>query len=698
VKGTVPTSRATKGTVPTSCTDGLAAPTPGTVPGAPSTPSTPPRFPLTAIVAQDDLRTALLLCAIDPGLGGVLVRGERGTAKTTAVRALAALLPSIEVAVGCPYGVAPGEACPCEVEHVGVEVRGAPMVELPLGATIERVVGALDVRRALQAGEAVFEPGLLAAAHRGVLYADEVNLLPDAAVDVLLDVAASGVNVVERDGHGVRHPARFLLVGTMNPEEGELRPQLLDRFGLGVEVRAPSDPALRTEVVRRRLRFDADPAAFVAEFAGGEHMLGERLAAARAALPGVALPERQLVRITALCARLHIDGLRADLACTRAALALAALDGADEVADEHVERAAALALTHRLRRDPLAPPPSPQTVDDALAEQDAEEPESPSGGKDTKGSDPVTGDAASPDDDARGSDAGRSRDGSAPGTVPKPEPSPSSASGGREGTVPFGDREGTVPFVDAVPDLAPPPLALDALRANGPAGRRARARGTGATVGGRHGDDDIAIVPTLVAARGAHVQHHHLRSALREGRQGALVVLCVDASGSMGARRRMALVKGTALALLGDAYQRRDRVALVTFRGAGAQLPLAPTGAVDHAAAALTSLPTGGRTPIAAGLALAADVVRRERLREPDRAVVVVLVSDGRANAGDDPVLAAAALAKQKIQLVVVDGEQGPVRLGGARRIAAAAGGTAIDLDPRADGQALAGRLRALAS
>src|SRR4051795_10162906 len=257
------------------------------------------RFPLTAILAQDDLVTALLLCAVDPDLGGVLVRGERGTAKTTAVRALAALLPEQEVLAGCPYGAAPDEDCPCEHQHDGVAPRDAPMVELPLGATIERVVGALDVRRALQEGAAVFEPGLLAAAHRGVLYADEVNLLPDAAVDVLLDVAASGVNIVERDGHGVRHAARFLLVGTMNPEEGELRPQLLDRFGLGVEVHAPADPALRTEVVRRRLRVDADPAAFVAAHAVAEAALAGRLAAAQAALPGVRLPDRQLVRITA---------------------------------------------------------------------------------------------------------------------------------------------------------------------------------------------------------------------------------------------------------------------------------------------------------------------------------------------------------------------------------------------------------------
>ncbi|HMJ33436.1 MAG TPA: VWA domain-containing protein [Baekduia sp.] len=660
------------------------------------------RFPLTAIVGQEDLVEALLLCAIDHGLGGVLVRGERGTAKTTAVRALAALLPEQHVAAGCAYGVAPGEACPCDVHHDGSARRDAPMVELPLGATIERVVGALDVRRALQEGAAVFEPGLLAAAHRGVLYADEVNLLPDAAVDVLLDVAASGVNVVERDGHGIRHPARFLLVGTMNPEEGELRPQLLDRFGLGVEVHAPSDPALRTEVVRRRLRFDADPAGFVARHATGERTLAERLLAARAALRSVRLPDRQLVRITALCARLEVDGLRADLACTRAALALAALDGADEVADRHVERAAALALTHRLRRDPLAPPPSPQTVTDALADQDADgQPEPPDAGPDpaTSSSQDPADASAGPDPSVKGTDPltrepSQSAGSRVKGTDPLTRAMSSSQDSAEASAVPGPSAAA----VDAQDGVAPPSVTLTRFRGQGAAGRRGRARGTGVVVGSGPGDDDLAIVATLVAARGRPVSASDLRSAQREGRQGALVVLCVDASGSMGARKRMALVKGTVLALLGDAYQRRDRVALVTFRGTGAELPLPPTGAVDHAAAALRALPTGGRTPIAAGLALAADVVRRDRLREPGRAAIVVLVSDGRANAGGDPVLAAAALPRRQIQLVVVDGEQGPVRLGGAQRIAAAAGGEVLDLDAR-DPQAaqrLAGRLRAI--
>jgi magnesium chelatase subunit D len=274
-------------------------------------------------------------------------------------------------------------------------------------------------------------------------------------------------------------------------------------------------------------------------------------------------------------------------------------------------------------------------------------------------------------------------------------PDPFSGAGSNESQSPGSKGPGPV---EAAEGVEAPTVTLKRLRAQGTAGRRGRARGTGTVVGATAGGDDIAIVATLVAARGRRVTASDLRSAQREGRQGALVVLCVDASGSMGARKRMALVKGTVLALLGDAYQRRDRVALVTFRGTGAELPLPPTGAVDHAAAALRTLPTGGRTPIAAGLALAADTVRRDRLREPDRAAVVVLVSDGRANAGGDPLPVAAALARQQIQLVVVDGEQGPVRLGGARRIAAAAGGEVLDLDAR-DPQAaqhLAGRLRTI--
>jgi magnesium chelatase subunit D len=283
-------------------------------------------FPLSAVVGQEALVEALLVNAVAPEVGGVLVRGERGTAKSTAARALAPLLGG-----------------------------SAPFVELPLGCTLDRLVGALDLARALD-GEHAVQRGLLAAADGGILYVDEVNLLGDHLVDALLDAAESGVARVERDAVSVEHPARFLLVGTMNAEEGELRPQLLDRFGLGVEVQGAADPAVRAEIVRRRLAFEADPAAFRARWAAAEDALATRIASARAALGAVRLPERELLRITGACAALRIDGARGDIVTARAARALAALDGRDEVAEEHVRRAAALALAHRRRRDPLEPP------------------------------------------------------------------------------------------------------------------------------------------------------------------------------------------------------------------------------------------------------------------------------------------------------------------------------------------------------
>ncbi|MFT4103889.1 MAG: AAA family ATPase, partial [Burkholderiaceae bacterium] len=291
-----------------------------------------PGYPLSALVGQDDLVQALLICAVNPAVGGVLVRGERGTAKSTAVRALAPMLA----------GAGGGEP--------------APLVEVPLGATLDRLVGSIDVRAAL-GGEHRAQRGLLARADGGVLYVDEVNLLGDHLVDALLDAAAAGRVVVERDGLSVTEAARFLLVGTMNPEEGELRPQLLDRFGLGVEVAGPRDPQLRAEIVRRRIAFDADPAGFVATWAPQEQAIAQQLAQARRRLAGVRLPETMLQRITTVCAQLDLDGIRGDLVCAQAARALAALDGTGEVTAGQVERAAQLALRHRLRRDPLAPPP-----------------------------------------------------------------------------------------------------------------------------------------------------------------------------------------------------------------------------------------------------------------------------------------------------------------------------------------------------
>jgi magnesium chelatase subunit I len=322
----------------------------------------PVAFPFSAIVAQEEMKLALLIAAIDQSIGGVLVFGDRGTGKSTAVRALAALLPKMQVVVGCRYGCDPAadrshcvEGCVARDGKSKAQSRAAPVpvVDLPLGVTEDRVVGALDLERALAQGVKAFEPGLLARAHRGFLYIDEVNLLEDHIVDLLLDVAASGENVVEREGLSIRHPAKFVLVGTGNPEEGELRPQLLDRFGLSVEVKTPGDIAIRIEVVRRRDTFDRDPDAFVQKWKAEDGRVRKRIVAARAGLPAVTVPDTALERAAELCMRLGVDGLRGELTLIRAARALASLEGDDVVTDAQLRRVAPSALRHRLRRNPL---------------------------------------------------------------------------------------------------------------------------------------------------------------------------------------------------------------------------------------------------------------------------------------------------------------------------------------------------------
>jgi magnesium chelatase subunit I len=344
---------------------------PGELPGRPS-----PVFPFSAIVGQDELRLALLIAAVDPGIGGVLAFGDRGTGKSTAVRALAALLPDITVVEGCRYGcdpASPGRLCTeCRERltqgRLPVRQVPAPVVDLPLGATEDRVVGALDLEKLLSQGTRAFEPGLLARANRGFLYIDEANLLEDHLVDLLLDVAASGENVVEREGISIRHPARFVLIGSGNPEEGELRPQLLDRFGLSVEVTTPTDIPTRIEVVRRRDRFERDPAGFVARWAEEDGRLRRQIIAARELLPEVEVPDAALERAARLCLALGTDGLRGELTLMRAARALAAVEGEAEVTDRQLRRVAPSALRHRLRRNPLDEAVATVRVERAIVE------------------------------------------------------------------------------------------------------------------------------------------------------------------------------------------------------------------------------------------------------------------------------------------------------------------------------------------
>ncbi|MEV8639151.1 VWA domain-containing protein [Streptosporangium sp. NPDC051023] len=714
-----------------------------------------PRYPFTAIVGSEDLKLALILNAVSPGVGGVLVRGEKGTAKSTIVRALAALLPPVEVVRGCRFscdpaapdpecpdgpheaGAAPLQAPPGPLGAIGAAgaVRPARLVELPVGASEDRLAGSLDLERALTEGVKAFEPGLLAGAHRGVLYVDEVNLLHDHLVDLLLDAAALGTCYVEREGVSVRHAARFLLVGTMNPEEGELRPQLLDRFGLTVEVRASREVSQRAEVVRRRLAFEADPVAFAARWEAEERTLAARIAEARSRVAGVALPDSALRQIATVCAAFEVDGLRADLVTARAAIAHAAWRGGTVVTADDVREAARLALPHRRRRDPFdAPGLDESRLEDLLSQVPDEPddpgdgPEGPGGGQGDGPGDGPSGDGPSDDgpsdggsdDDGGSGDDGDARDAGAPGAEDSPAVDPGAL------PVPRDTETGASPASPA-PAPAPPPASAQAagrervfdadparrarlftvpgLGAGAP-GRRSRAatplgRATGARIPqGRpaslHLQATVAAAAPYQAERGRSgpgllLRREDLREAAREGREGNLVLFVVDASGSMAARQRMRAVKSAVLGLLLDAYQRRDKVGLVTFRGARADLVLPPTSSVEAGAARLRELPTGGRTPLAAGLLRAAEVLRVERLRDPSRRPLLVLVTDGRATSGTVEESHRAAGLLAGVASVVVDCEGGHIRLGLAGALARRMGAETVRLDDLTD---LAGMIR----
>ncbi|MEV0797163.1 putative cobaltochelatase [Kribbella sp. NPDC050281] len=643
-------------------------------------------FPFTAVVGMDDLQLALILAAISPAIGGVLIRGEKGTAKSTAVRALTEILPTVDVVPGCRFSCDPDHpdpACPDGPHSSVSESRPARLVELPVGATEDRVLGSLHLEKALAEGITVYEPGLLAAAHRGILYVDEVNLLHDHLVDVLLDAAAMGRATVERDGVSVTHPARFVLVGTMNPEEGELRPQLLDRFGLTVDVVASRDPAVRVEVMRARLGYEADPDAFIARYDGPQRELAERIVKARALLTEVILTDSALRQIAEICASFDVDGMRADLVTARTAVAHAAWSGRTVVEVDDVRAAAKLALPHRRRRNPFDAPgldedqleeainnstPPPDPDDDPDGPDGSDDPGGPGGGVDP----------ADPGDSGAGDD-------SAPGL---------------SGPAPAGEVAGSSePYKARL-------LSVQAA-GTGVAGRRSRAiTEVGRVVGDRSRAGREAGRPHLLATIRSAAPHQHARGrtgpglavraadvrlAVREGREGNLVLFCVDASGSMGTKKRMGEVKTAIVSLLLDAYQRRDTVGLVTFAGAAATVALPPTGSVETAVRRLESLPTGGRTPLAEGLLQAAEVLRIAAIRDPRRRPLLVLVTDGRATHGDNAFArarqAAGWLAQHGIATVVVDCEpRRGVRLGLAGELAADLGAEYIDLGEVAAG------------
>jgi len=588
-------------------------------------------YPFSAVVGQDDLKLALLLTAIDPTIGGVLIKGERGTAKTTAARGLAALLP--ESGAGVP----------------------APFVELPLGATEDRVVGSLDVNKALREGHTQLRSGVLARANGGVLYVDEVNLLPDHLVDLLLDAAATGWVTVERDGVSAGEAARFVLVGTMNPEEGDLRPQFLDRFGLSVLVHGLDTQEQRMAAVNKRLEFDADPVAVIGAAQRDEDVLRASILEARARLLSLPVTSAHLAVVTTICAEQWLDGIRGDLAIIKTARALAAWEKATEIGADHIRRATAFALPHRLRHRPAQrgtsgaygsgkgqPTPPPGSYGPGFANNQ----HSPSAG------------ANGPDGSPPTPAAKAAAAGSAPTSVlPRP--------------------------VNLATDLID--RETSGRRATGSTASRRASRATPYDQTGT-----LAINETLTTAavrgrrvgeRGIALAASDLMQHARSGPGRSSVLFLVDASASMATQRRLELAKSAALGLLQSSYQHRDEVALMVFRGEGADLVMPFTSAVESVERALTEVPTGGRTPLARALTDAADILKT---RDPS---LLIVFTDGRANvslANGDPwqesLAAAAELTECCAGAVVIDCEPGPIILGRARQLAVQLGADCIAL------------------
>ncbi len=625
-----------------------------------------------SVVGQGGMKLALLLAAVDQRIGGVLIRGERGTAKSTLVRALAGVLPPREVVVGCAYGCSPGDANLCRDcarrlaagESLKTVAMPTRVVELPLGASEDRVVGSIDLERALQQGARVFRPGLLAEANGQVLYVDEVNLLDHHLVDVLLDAAAMGISVVEREGISEVHPARFLLVGTMNPEEGDLRPQLLDRFGLCVDVGGLQDPAQRVRVMeshqaaaRGRQPDDLE--------------LAERLVRARRLLPRIRVPRSVLETAAALAIDQGVMGHRADLVLHRAArarraLRLSALEACDdgcEVTIQDLVDVSELVLVHRRRSTGsmgLAtgagdPSLTQEAMDRASppAEAAPQQPPSQSGDSDEPGG---------PTSETGDPSAGSGQESAAGGGAPGP-----------------GQAE-EVEVVEAAP-TGRIELPRERLRRHG-SGRRShtvsrdrRGRYVGATVVEK--TTDLALDATLRAAaphqRGRdapadgsrlaiRLEKQDLRQKIRQRRVGNLIVFLVDASASMDAEQRMDATRSAILALLRDAYVRRDRVAMITFSGRTARTVLRPTASVDLAERQLSRIAVGGTTPLTHGLMAALEMIHQERMRDPEVLPLLVLISDGRGNIsmrGDEPLVeaqqAALAVRREKIRSLVID-------------------------------------------
>lgn len=616
-------------------------------------------FSFSAIVGQDQLKLALILNAINPQIGGVLIRGEKGTAKSTTVRALASLLHETQI------------------------------VTLPLNATEDRVAGGIDFNLAVKSGDRVLQPGLLAKAHQGILYVDEVNLLDDHIVDIILDASASGENRIEREGISFSHPSAFVLVGTMNPEEGELRPQLLDRFGLCVEVVSEKDLEKRILLMLRKEDYDTDPEDFLNRFQVDNTILSDRIMAAREGVGDVRFPSRIRHFIASLCAENNVAGHRADLVIEQAAKAFAAYQGKSEVGMEEIKQVAEFALVHR-KRDPIPPPPPEPSHDHDHESKEKDKDQENSHPDPEENSENSENSESDDEQDQNDDDIEGNKDDQASGQEQfAPEPQEKDGEQDKKEVL---EKIFEVGETFKVKKFTSP---KDRIIRRG-SGKRSRSRT--AAKQGRYvrstipkGSHDIAFDATLRAAAPFQLQRKNkgnlaiilkdqdIRKKIREKRMGNFLLFLVDASASMGARGRMAASKGAIMSLLLDAYQKRDKVAMVTFRKDEAFVNLAPTSSVELAGRLLSEMPVGGRTPLSSGLVKGFELLRNHLIREPEARPIAIIITDGRGNVSlgnKKPFQEAMDLAgrialEDRIQFIVVDSEsQGAVSFGLAEKLA----------------------------
>ncbi len=658
-------------------------------------------FSFSAIVGQDRLKLALILNAVNPRINGVLIRGEKGTAKSTTVRGLASLLPMIRINAGCAWSCNPDDRenlcddCKKKSEISVIEHR-TRVVTLPLNATEDRVAGGIDFSLAVKSGVRALQPGLLARAHRGVLYVDEVNLLDDHIVDIILDASGSNKNRIEREGISFCHNSDFILVGTMNPEEGELRPQLLDRFGLCVEVSSEKEVEKRILLMERKENYDADPEAFSSQYQADNAVLSDRITKAITLLKDVQFSDSLRAFTANLCAENNVAGHRADLVIEQAAKALAAFNGKTEAGTDEVKQVAWFALAHRKRDQAPAPPPpghshdhnnEPKENKDTPPDPNEQEPEE----KDQDGQALNKQDQGEQDQDKQGKEEDRD------GQESEEEQTPAESE--PQGKNKESNKKDVLEKIFAVGETFKVKKFIspkDQIFRRG-SGKRSRSRT--AAKQGRYvrstipkGSQDIAFDATLRAAapfqiqrknKGSHMavilKEQDIREKIREKRIGNFLLFMVDASASMGARGRMKASKGAVMSLLLDAYQKRDKVAMVTFRKEEAFVNLPPTSSVELAGKLLEEMPVGGKTPLSSGLVKGFELLRNHLLREPEARPIAIIITDGRGNVAlgaQKPFKEALDLAErmaleQRIQFIVVDSEsQGAVSFGMAQKLA----------------------------